>query len=159
MNITERQPPHNDYERSVLANVEKFGWHCTSVSQETGSREVPFTYTVGLFYTYRQPEFIVAGLDAGVSHSILSALADVAASQAMYPMNEPCHELIDGYPCMFVEVPRARYNDYVLSSLWFYAEHSFPLYQVVWPDRNGRFPWHRLATKTFKAEQPILGRA
>ena len=71
-------------------------------------------------------------------------------------MDEPTHELINGYPCVFVRVPRDRYNDYVYSALWFYAEVPFPLHQVVWPDRKGQFPWHPEADLTFKSEQPVL---
>src|SRR5690349_20915060 len=58
-----RPEPTTGYERSVVENVEKFGWHCTSVVPAEGSPDgVPFSYTVGLHYSFGQPEFLVLGL-------------------------------------------------------------------------------------------------
>lgn len=157
MNITKRLPAANDYERSVLANVESFGWHCTSVTPKMESQQPPFSYTVGLSYSYGHPEFVIFGLPSKVSYSILSALAEAAESGKMWPLNEPCNDLLEGYPCVFVKVPRERQYDYVFSALWFYAEHEFSLYQVVWPDSEGHFPWHPAADRSFQTEQPVLG--
>ena len=151
-----RLPPINDYERSVVANVERYGWHCTSVSTKQGDTEPRFSYTVGLYHSYKQPEFIIFGLDSRVAYPILKILADSAAAGAMYPLDKPCDALVENYECAFVEVPRARFNDYVFSALWFYAEQPFPLYQVVWPDREGRYPWNEGAKPDPQHKQPVL---
>jgi hypothetical protein len=97
----------NDYERRVVANVAKYGWHCTSVSFKQGD------------------------VGTGFAHAILGILADAAAAGEMYALDKPCDALVENYECVFVEVPRARFNDYVLSASWFYAGCDFPLYQVV----------------------------
>ena len=146
----------NEYERSVVANVEKYGWHCTSVSTTLGDTEPTFAYTVGLYHSYRQPEFIIIGLDCRVAYAILRILADAAAAGEMYALDRPCDALIENYECVFVEVPRDRFDDYVFSALWFYAGNAFPLYQVVWPDREGRYPWAKSATPDPQHPQPVL---
>ena len=151
-----RLPPMNDYERSVLANIERVGWHCTSVFPEKGANTPRFSYTVGLHQTYRQPEFIIFGLDSEVAYSILNTLANAAAEGQMYPLDKPCDALIKNYECAFVEVPTHRFNDYVFSALWFYAGANFPLYQVVWPDSEGRYPWNKGAQLDPRYKQPIL---
>ena len=157
MKILKRLPPRNDYERSVLANVEKFGWHCTSVFPKEGDDSPRFTYSVGLYHSYTQPEFIIFGLEGKIAHSLLNALAVAAANGTMYPLDKPCNELIEGYDCAFVEVPRDRFNDYVFSALWFYADVAFPLYQVVWPDAEGKFPWNSRYLDDPLYWQPVLG--
>jgi hypothetical protein len=146
----------NDYERSVLENVEKFGWHCTSAFPNEGANTPRFSYTVGLHHTYSQPEFIIFGLESKIAYGILSALAGAAADKRMYPLDKPCDALVDNYECAFVEVPRHRFNDFVFSALWFYAEVSFPLYQVVWPDSEGRYPWNKDAEPDPSHPQPVL---
>jgi hypothetical protein len=151
-----RLEPLNDYERTVLANVERFGWHCTTVGPRNGEDSPRFTYTVGLFQSYGQPEFIIFGLAAKTAHGILSVLANAAKVGAMFPLDKPCGELVEGYECAFVQVPRMRYNDFVFSALWFYAERDFPLYQVVWPDEKGLYPWHKGVTKDPDHHQPVL---
>lgn len=74
----------------------------------------------------------------------------------MYALDKPCIALVENYECVFVEVPRARFNDFVFSASWFYAGRDFPLYQVVWPDREGRYPWNEGATPDPRHEQPVL---
>ena len=147
-----RLPPENDYERSVLRNVEAFGWHCTSVSGE-----IPFSYTVGLHESYGGPELIMFGLKGSTAHSILGLCVERLKDGRGLELSEPNQELIEGFNCFFVEVPRQLYNDYVYSALWFNAEVEFPLYQIVWPDPDGNFPWHSGATEDFRTAQPVLG--
>ena len=151
-----RFPPINDYERTLATNAEKFGWHCTSVFPTQGTDTPCFSYTVGLYKTYRQPEFIIFGLDSDVAYPILKILAGAAAEGHMYPLDKPCDALIEKYECAFVPVPKHHFNDYVFSALWFYAGEDFPLYQVVWPDPEGRYPWNKGATSDPLHEQPIL---
>jgi hypothetical protein len=148
--------PVNDYERVVVANVEKYGWHCTSVSGNQRGFMPAFAYTVGLYRSYRQPEFIIFGLDPPVAHGILRILADAAAAGTMLPLDQPCEGLIENCACVFVEVPKNRFGDYVFSASWFYSGDDFPLYQVVWPDREGRYPWNESAVPDPRHPQPLL---
>jgi len=153
-----RLPPMNDYERTVQRNVEKFGWHCTTVSPREGDEDTPpFSYTIGLYQTYGASELIMFGLHGDTAHSILGIYANRLEQGLHISLNEPCNDLINGYPCIFVQVPRDHYNDYVYSALWFYAEVPFPLHQAVWPNRHGHFPWHVQADQGFRETQPILG--
>jgi hypothetical protein len=148
----------NDYERNVLRNVEEYGWHCTSVSRgEHESDSPPFTYTVGLYQTYGASELVMFGLPGDTSHSILSIYVNRLEEGRPISLEQPSHDLINDYPCVFVPVRSERYNDYVFLALWFYAEIHFPLHQVVWPNRKGQFPWHPQASSEFQQKQPVLG--
>jgi hypothetical protein len=153
----QRLEPMNDYEQNVLLNVEKYGWHCTSVSPGEGQPDSsPFSYTVGLYQTYGASELVMFGLPGETAHSILSIYANRLEEGRPISLEQPSHDLINDYPCVFVQVPNERYNDYVYSALWFYAEVPFPLHQVVWPNRQGQFPWHPQASLAFQQEQPVL---
>ena len=152
-----RPVPTNDYERELIANVERFGWQCTSVAPAKGTKGVSFSYTIGFYRSFGQPEFIICGLAPEVAHSILTLLAEAAECGNMVSLDEPCDSLLEGYSCVFVEVPKQQYGDYVRSALWFHGDNSFPLYQVVWPDKRGRFPWHAKAGAELRSGQPVLG--
>ena len=155
---TRRLPPMNVYERTVLRNVKKYGWHCTSVSPNEGDEGIPpFSYTVGLYQTFGASELIMFGLPDDTAHSILCIYANRLEQGQPISIDQPSHDLINDYPCVFVQVPRERYNDYVYSALWFYAEVEFPLHQVVWPNREDHFPWHVQAGHGFREVQPVLG--
>lgn len=153
-----RPEPKNRYEQTVLANVKRFGWHCTSVGSDAQTDDLRFTYTVGLHASYGQPEFIIFGLEAQVAHEILSTVASAAESGTMFALDAPCSELLEGYDCAFVPVPRESYGDFVASALWFHGGDEFPLYQVVWPDRHGLFPWQDGAEVDPLHRQPVPGR-
>ena len=153
-----RLPPKNNYERNVIRNVDTFGWHCTSVhGKDEDDESPPFTYSVGLHHSYGGPEFIIFGLDGNVAHSIITICADTLQSGKSIDLNSPNYDLVNDYPCVFVPVPRDKYNDYVYSALWFYAEKEFPLCQIVWPNQDGNFPWSQAATDSFRHCQPVLG--
>lgn len=156
-----RLPPKNDYERKVLRNVEEFGWHCTSVyePEESDSDGPPFSYSVGLYQSFQQPEFIIFGLDSEVAHSIIGICANKFSAGESIVLEQPSYDLIDTFPCVFVKVPRNKYNDYVYSALWYYAEKDFPLYQIIWPNAHGLFSWHKDASESFRQWQPVLGQA
>ena len=71
----------------------------------------------------------------------------------------PTDALVDGYPCCFVEVAKSQYYDFVGFARWYYRGNDFPLYQIVWPSREGLFPWHPNASKEFKVAQPVIAQA
>ncbi|MFL5577733.1 MAG: DUF4262 domain-containing protein [Gemmatimonadaceae bacterium] len=39
---------------------------------------------------------------------------------------------------------------------WFYGGDDFPVLQVVYPDRTGRYPWEDGVAEGFRAVQPVL---
>lgn len=152
-----RLPPLNDYERSVEDNIASHGWHCTNVTPTpTSSSKLPFSYTVGLHHSYRQPEFIVIGLDSGRAYAVLRDLASAAASGNMVPLDRPSDVLVGGLSCAFIPVPESRYSDYVYSALWYYSGPNFPLVQVVWPNDEGLYPWNQGALAQLLEHQPVL---
>lgn len=145
----------NDYEQKLLDNIKVHGWQCTSVGAGDGSP--PFSYTVGLFQSFGYPELMIVGLASKISHDILTIAARAAQKGTPLNLEEPTDVLVDGYSCVFVRVPESEYRIYVTSSSWYYESNSFPLYQIVWPSKDGHFPWHPLANENFRVAQPVIG--
>ena len=157
LNQMPRTTHSNEYERKLLQNIATHGWQCTTVYAEEGDDETPpFSYTIGMFHSYGAPEFIIVGLLQDTAHSIFDTIAKAAAAAVPIPLDVPCADLIDDYECVFVKVPKAAYQEYVLSILWFQDGEDFPLYQIVWPSKSGYYPWHPQAPEGFKQLQPLL---
>lgn len=142
-------------DQRLLDDVARYGWHCMHIMGE-GDHQ-PFSYTVGLFQTYAHPELIIYGLRREVAHAVFSTIADAAAQGRPIDLNLPTEDLLEGYSCVFVEVPESNYRDHVGFALWYYEGNAFPVVQVVWPSRNQLFPWHPDATDAFRRAQPVLG--
>lgn len=142
-------------EQKVLDDIQKFGWHCMHVFGD--EEHEPFSYTIGLFQTYGQPELLIYGLPREVAHAVLTIAAEAAAKDKPFDLNEPTYEFLEGYACVFVPVPLAEYPEHVGFARWYYEGDKFPVQQIVWPSKSRHFPWHANATDAFRSKQPVLG--
>ena len=145
----------DDGERKVLADIKKFGWHCLNIFEEDG--QPPWTFSIGFHKTWNFPELIVIGLKREVAHSTLNIVATLLADGRRIDLAVPSDELFNNFWCCFVEVPKPIYREYVGTARWFYDGDDFPLHQIVWPSRDGYFPWNESASDSYRQWQPVLG--
>lgn len=151
MSANEKQQYFDDLERSITDN----GFTTVSTASEKGEL---FSYTIGLYKTYQQPEMIIFGLPPDLCHGIFSDIAQKAKDGTPFDLTKPTNQLLAEHDVIFVNVPQVSYQDYVLSAVWFNDELDFPVYQVVWPsNQNGAFPWEQEAAPEFSEIQPIIG--
>lgn len=143
-----------EYEKKVIENIERDGWHCTGVLSDGVSP--PFAYTVGLFHTFGFPELIIVGLPHQTAHPLLSDIVDLLLKGEL-DFNVPSDKVIKHFPVFFVKVEKAFYDSHLRSAEWFYEGDEFPAYQMVWPSEDGLFPWSPKASKTYLEMQPLLG--
>ncbi len=148
--------PSNDFEQTLITNIEKFGWHCNYIFGENGSP--PFAYSVGFFHSYHQPEIIVFGLSQNLSHSLLSHIAMQFATGKEVDFVSLSQDLLEDYICKFVSVSSDQAAEYLLSAQWLYKEQPFDVLQLVWPEYSKNvFPWENGASDEFVQSQPIIG--
>ncbi|SRR5258708_32870119 len=145
----------DDLERQVIHNIAEYCWHCVNVIEENGCS--PWSYTIGLFETWEHPELIIIGRSRATSHAMLKTLADDIELNDPPNLTDSAGHLLLGMNCHFLEVNPRYYSDYVGFALWFYRKRKFPLYQIIWPDRDSIYPWDQNASKAFKEWQPVLG--
>jgi hypothetical protein len=144
-------------ERKVLADVEEYGWHCLNIHAEGDS--APWTFTIGLYKTWKFPELIIVGLKQDVAHAVLNNVA-VDLKKGIKPdLASPTGDLLENYMCCYIEVPKSQYREHVGTARWYYGGNDFPLFQIVWPSKDGHFPWHPDASESFRKWQSLLGLA
>lgn len=149
-----RKTASDAQEKKVFDDIETFGWHCVNVLAEEG---LPgFSFSVGNYHSYKHPEFIIFGLRPDVAHQILNLALAGLNDGSIVDLSAPTDELLNGNSCVFVKVHEAEYHEHVGFCRWYYEGNSFPLYQIVWPSKNGYFPWHAEASEAFRAAQPVL---
>src|SRR3984957_11439959 len=145
----------DDGERKLIADIEKFGWHCMHILEE--GELPPWTFTIGLYETWQHPELIIMGLAREVAHRVLDIIARRIEENRPIDLNTTTDALLTEYSCCFVEVPKQNYFINVEFARWYYKGNNFPLYQIVWPSKEGHFPWNPNPTETFRRWQPVLG--
>ncbi|MCA8277395.1 DUF4262 domain-containing protein [Burkholderia sp. AU30280] len=53
-------------------------------------------------------------------------------------------------------IEKTHYEAHLGWNRWFYGNDDFPCVQLLWPDRNGIFPWQPEADDALNAAQPRL---
>jgi hypothetical protein len=147
-------------ERQLLDAVETAGVHVVHVPRggSPGGTATDCSYSVGLWESFQQPEVVVFGLPAEVAGELIELIAD-EADEGHHFLDGTRHEgLLQEYPVRFVEVPKSHYAGSLAAACWAYEGDGFPAVQLVWPDKQGRWPWDPAAREGFAASQPVLGR-
>jgi hypothetical protein len=142
--------------RQQDALIARYGWAVTMVEPTPTDPGIPFAYTVGL--TARtQPELVIAGLDPLIAQALLNDLAARVVEQHMQLAHgQHLHDLIAGYDAVLVDGPLTD-DLYPGTAIGRYGADRVRLRQIVWPDRDGRFPWDPGYAYPRRA-QPLLGR-
>ena len=85
-------------------------------------------------------------------------MRDCAAEGQKFVAGDVCDDILADYKVCFVEVPLEAYRSYLGTAIWFYLKspRPFPCLQIVWPDREGRFPWQTGYDADLKDLQPLL---
>jgi hypothetical protein len=143
-------------ERKILEDIEEHGVHIVHVPE--GDKGPGFSSTVGLWHTFEQPEVIVFGMPPEVAHELLDAIADEANDAQTFVAGSQHEGLLQHYPVRFLAVPMAVHGEYFRSARWAYEGSEFPAVQLVWPDKQGRWPWDDGVRQVFRECQPLLAK-
>jgi hypothetical protein len=147
---------HSEASRQkVVDDVAEHGWMCVHLRAE--GHEGPYSYTVGLFRTYSHPELAVFGLSGEVAHQVLNnAVALIQQGHALDP-SQPVSGLVEDCSCLLASVPVMELQRYFGICRSYYEGDRFAMLQIIWPTRQGQFPWDASSTAGFRAMQPIVG--
>jgi len=144
----------DENEQKVVDNIEEYGCHVMHIFAED---ELPrFTYSVGIYGETKQPELIVMGLKQEVAHYIVNDYKDRIKEGEIFETGKYYSDFIEGYDITFLQVSKEYYDEYFGWDIWYYGNKSFPVLQLVFPDKSGIWPWDNKASEDFKWFQPIL---
>lgn len=150
--------PEDAGDRKLLQDVQDVGVHCVCVQ---GDDEGPgFVFSVGLFVNYGHPEVLVIGLPHAAATDIINRIHDLVREGETFAPGHTTDDVLEGYPVTFLGVGREHYGDWLGYALWFYRSigpGGFPCLQMVWPSRDGHFPWDAAFDPELRSVQPVLG--
>ncbi|HJW93505.1 MAG TPA: DUF4262 domain-containing protein [Thermoanaerobaculia bacterium] len=145
----------SNIEQQILADVDADGLHIEKVVHE--KRSTPgWAYSIGLHKTMQQPDIIVFGLRPATMEQLIENTVQRMREGIVYADSLEDDELLQGYTCVFKTVREIWYDVTVKHARWFYGGANFPLLQLYWPDRNGKFPWDPKCQPEVRALQPRL---
>jgi hypothetical protein len=142
-----------------LEIIDKYGWHVMNVAPRVGEGGVVFSYSTGMYFHYKQPEIILCGLSPDTSTRIINEIGHQIRSGVTFRLEEPYSDIFaDPVKCVFRLVQVALYREYVCWSQWFYEGNGFPVWQCLWQDKSGFFPWEAGCHPDVVLAQPQLFR-
>ena len=136
-----RDPEQTAYLSWVATTVERrHGW---AISGRHGDEAAPpWAFSVGMWLTCQAPELVLCGLSVENAAAIINAVGARVADGADYGPGDVLDDVCPA-PLAFRPVdPGWRATGGLLSvANAFYGMVRPPYLQVVWSDREGRFPW------------------
>ncbi|MFI6761528.1 DUF4262 domain-containing protein [Micromonospora sp. NPDC050417] len=132
----------------VLATIQEHGWSALRVEGGIG-----FAYTVGLWHSFRRPEIVMFGLDGENMQHWLNACVALGREQGWPEPGEPFEGVLEGFPTQLRPVHDSWRNALFGTAHRFYDGFAVPVLQLVWPDRDGRWPWAEQASASSRNRQ------
>lgn len=145
----------NDGDRHFLEQIEKHGWFDTHVFDEKGAL-ASFSYSTGIWLRHQKPELILFGLSRDIAHDILwDAYRDIEQGRS-FSIGVRTSDVFGNADAYLFAVAKRHYAEHLAWSHWFYRGDEFPCLHLVWPDKNGLFPWEIGFADEEKSAQPDL---
>lgn len=156
--MTDNHYKHDlETKQTILDNIEKYGCHLALL--EADNYLPAFVYSIGLFKNFGHPEIICFGLKKEVMASIINHACDLIKRGETLTTNKLYSGFLRGFDIQFLQVDKDYYPDYVGYAGCFYdMTFDFPVLQLVWPDKQHNFPWHKDFDPNWKFKQPLLDR-
>lgn len=146
----------NELLKSTKINIEKYGLQVIIVP---ATDYLPsFAYSIGLCEKYQHPEIICFGLPNSLLQEIINDVAEIVKLEGALETNVEYYNIFDNSRALFLKVEKDNINDYFNVALEYYKNQNFSAVQLVWTDRNDKFPWEDNFQEEFIYDQPLLDR-
>jgi len=137
-------------------NIGKFGLQVIMV--ESTDYLPSFAYSIGVYETYKHPEIICFGLSNNLGHAIINDVAELIKNGEIIKTNKNYDNIFDNSRAEFLLVDKKNISDYFGAAINYYNNEDFPAFQLVWTDKNNKFPWEKDFEEKFIYQQPLLDR-
>lgn len=100
-----------------------------------------FSYTIGLRESRNHPEFLCMGLSVEMNSYLIATAAEAVLQGTKFRPKQEYHEFLDGVPVKVVPILEEHLDRHFGFGIEYYGTSEFDALQIVWPDRDGRWPW------------------
>lgn len=130
--------------------IEQYGWAVQAVMDKR-----PFAYTVGLWREKGRPELIIRGLNPESAISALNnAAEELLKREAPWKPGMLLEEVFSGFAAKLVPIEPEKVAVF-LKTLKYFTDETVQAWQVLWPDRQGKFPGEKGADESLLAIQDL----
>ena len=142
----------DEVNKRVIQSVRTCGWTVMSIVED--AQGPAFSYSIGLFSTFKHPEVIVLGLGCETGKATVNTIGQEVKKGSVFEADGFYSSVFAGISCAFSTVAIHIYPEYLGRAIDYYHGTGFPVLQCLWPDRHNRFPWDQKHSQ--KKRQPLL---
>lgn len=143
-------------DRRFLEQIEEFGWNVTHVQKKEGEAGPDWSFSCGLYSSFRHPEIVIFGLESERRQIVINNIGLEIKKGRKFAPGVEYFKTFERCGCMLRPVCESRFSDYLGWALWFYEGENFPALQCFWPDKAGHYPWEQGCDSYVREEQPLL---
>ena len=144
----------NDPNSKMWSDIETYGCHILGISAD--AEDPNFCYSIGIEMTRKQPDLIIFGLSDQVASTLINMYCDLVGDGKSFLPGQEYLDFAEGYPVIFFPVAKLHYNRYFGRGQSAYGGTDFRVLQMVWPSREGLWPWDPAASEEYKQKSPLL---
>jgi Domain of unknown function (DUF4262) len=142
------------YMNWIAAQIGEHGWAVSGITAD--DQGPPWAYSVGMWLTCHSAELVICGVPARNAAGIINAIGARLSDGDEIGPDEVLRDVCPA-PLAIRPVDLSwRMTSLFAVSDQFYGFVRPPYLQVVWADRNGRFPWEPRFQSGFGGLQPLL---
>lgn len=142
--------------KKTKLNIERFGLQVIMINST--SYTPSFAYSIGLWENYHHPEIICFGLPTDVGHGIINDVAEIIKRGEEIKAGKIYTEIFQDSRASFLKIDKRNIEDYFGAALTYYKNDRFNALQLIWTDRDDKFPWEKGFEEEFLFKQPLLDR-
>jgi len=133
--------------------------HGCSIIGVFGTEDRPnWTYSIGIPTTVPEAaEILIYGLGPDNAGRIINLVVEQLREGRIFDLGRQYRGILKDLPVYFGRVEDRHYDDHVGQAQDYHESSTgFPLWQLVWTDTQGRFPWQEGFEEKFRVAQPLL---
>lgn len=137
-------------------HIKKYG---LSVIKIESTAYLPsFAYSVGLTETFNHPEIICFGLSTELMHQLINDVAEIIREEGKLDLNKEYSNVFENSRAKFLQIDKKNIEDYFGVAIKYFGTTKINGLQLIWTDRNNKFPWENGFEEEFRFKQPLLDR-
>ena len=139
---------------AIVAKVREDGFFRAEVFGDTIGPG--FSYSTGFWVSTGQPEILMFSMKEELAHDVFWNMFRLAKANTPLSLGKPTDQVFANRTAYAFPIAKRFYADYLSWTRWFYGGDDFPCLQIVWPDREGVFPWEAKFDPELAGNQPDL---
>jgi len=151
---------HIPHAEKIEWMIETNGWALEPVGAvpETTPPRPAYAYSIGLPDAVGFGDVAVFGLAPVAANGLVTLVADACRGGTEIPIGVELVGLLDNdLRCYFAPIDIGEHAHFFTTAIAWYRGETFPMVQLMYPDRNGFMPYETGYEQRLRLAQPLVG--